>query len=203
MTGKSQVMTGLLLGVAVTLLLSVVPVSAKKMYKYTDAAGNLHVVDDYEKVPLRYRKQIEIRQSTVSDEAPPVIEGSEGLMRPPEGSVPVPSQPPAEGGAAPADGSAADGKDKEKEKKKGLTDRKGNDEAYWRDRFGRCDQALENAKNRLTRLEASAGSGNDSGSAEIARQIGEARQKVQSQQQECSALREEARRAGAPAGWLR
>ncbi len=181
--------------IAAGICLAVPGLSWAKMFKYTDESGNLHVVDDFDKVPLRYRDSAKIRPSTVESEPappPPPAAGKDGKAA--DGKT-------ADGAAAPADGKdAKDGKD---DKKKGPVDKNGNDEAYWKSRLDRCSQQVANLTSRVSQLEASAGTGNDPGSAEVSRQIDETRNKLESQKKECSGLREEGRRAGAPAGWLR
>lgn len=167
-----------------------------KMFKYTDESGNLHVVDDIDKVPARYRDSVKLRPSTVT---------SEPVATPPEKDKAADGQdaaPAAGEAAAPADGKDAKG-DKKDDKKKGPVDKNGNDEAYWKTRLERCSQQVANLSNRVNQLQSETGSGNDPGYAEVARQLTEARKKLESQQRECSNLKEEGRRAGAPAGWLR
>ncbi len=179
---------------AIALALSA-PVHAK-MYKYQDAGGNIHVVDDIDKVPLRYRDQVEVRRPSAQPPAPAPAEAAEGGE---EGA------PAAEGGAAPA-GTApaapAAGGEAAKEEKKGPTDKQGRDENFWRQRFQNCDQRAQMYKERVEDLGLS-GSSDDPGAAERQRKLAEYQKRLTDQQKECKALRDEARKAGAPPAWLR
>ncbi|MCW5830414.1 MAG: DUF4124 domain-containing protein [Deltaproteobacteria bacterium] len=173
-------MTSAAILAAMCLLLAAGSAGAK-MYKYTDDDGQVHVVDSMNKVPPKYRQQMELRRPAGVPSAPPAEEAKT------EGGE--------EGAAKPAEGEAA----KEGEKK---PDGPVKDEKYWRGRIEKCERDLRTVEHREGLLSEEL-TGAEAGAEERFKELEKTRAQLQDFRRQCAAIREEGRKAGAPAGWLR
>ncbi len=176
-----SVLLALVLGVAAT-------ARAERAYRYTDDRGSLHIVDSLEKVPTKYRDQVQMKKVNPIPLAGPV--------------EPVEKEKDTKA-AADAKAPEGDGKTAEadKNKKKEVTDREGHNEQYWKSEFTACNGRVDTLEARVAEIQKSIGAGY--GAGEAARQLEETQKQLADARKNCEELRKKARKAGAPPGWIR
>ena len=161
----------------------VAPVHAE-VFSYTDAEGNVHFVDSEAKIPPEHRT----RKKTVELPAlpAPAADVSEPEVAADDESVPGPS---------------ARAKPVER-------DRDGHDEQWWRRRRAKLEAKKERIEAELAKLEDAAPI-NVQGfyTRKALYERGQKKERLQKElagvEAQIAGLGEEARRAGAPPGWLR
>lgn len=87
---------------ALLAVLAVATVSRAEFYKWTDERGQIHLTDDYYKVPPKYRSAVEVKKAEERDSGvgkPPPL-GSETQQGPTEPSYNEPTSPTGGGEAA-------------------------------------------------------------------------------------------------------
>ena len=152
------------------------------VFSYTDAAGNVHFVDSEEKIPPEYRA----RKKNVKLPARPAPAAADPLDVEPE------SAPDAE----------------EPAQTKVERDRDGHDEQWWRRRKEKLESRKRRIEAELAKLEDAApinvrGFYTRKALYERGQKKERLKKELAEVEAQVAALREEARRAGAPPGWLR
>lgn len=206
---------------------------AGKFYKYRDDNGQVHFVDDLRKVPTKYRDQMEKRKgrgrpapsSSAGDsgeaEGDAAASGEHSGVEPKEGvdltGLPPDIDPATVVGRDPETGRflldpgrperiKAERERAEKlnkQQKLGQVDKDGHDRSWWRKRIADC-----RAEARRLRAEHKAASAAYVGSQKFgieaeAQRVERLEQRASAKEAECARIPEEARKAGAPVGWVR
>ncbi|MEW6778130.1 MAG: hypothetical protein AB1405_17670 [Bdellovibrionota bacterium] len=211
-------------------LLAVYPASAGRMYKYVDSKGVEHWVQDKDKIPTKYRDQVESKD-----------------VEAPRSATPPPAAAPAEGdkGTAAVSGAGAPkdvdltglppdidpatvvGRDKDgkflldptrpqrlkaeqekaaelqKKQKLGQADKEGHDEAYWRSKVADCQNQQRRLEDDYRKANESYSGGTRYGSAADANHLKQLKDRADAKRAECEKIPLEAKKAGAPPGWVR
>ena len=160
------------------------------VYSYTDKQGNLHFVDSEAKIPPEYRKNTRTIEMP-SRPAPPAPEPALVDPLPPEnGSAPAPSENQGE------------------ETRPIERDSNGHDEKWWRSRKEKLERRKRELEEELEKFDEAAlivaqGFYSRSALHEREQKKERLRKELAGVNEKIVALREEARQAGAPPGWLR
>lgn len=219
---------------AMTLAVVLAPATdaaAGRIFKYRDENGQTHFVDDYRKVPSKYRDQVDIRSARPTGASEPASAGEaeEGSGEAAGSSeigakegvdltgLPPDIDPATVVGRDPKTGKflldptrperlkeeREKAEELEKQQKLGNVDKDGHDRAWWRKRIADCRTEAQYHRDFYKQENAKYVGSQKFGIAAEADRIKKLEEKAKSKEAECARIPEEARAAGAPAGWVR
>ncbi len=214
-------------------LLAVYPASAGRMYKYVDSKGVEHWVQDKDKIPTKYRDQVEKKDvelpgaGPVSPAATPSADAAKGGTGTGTSGAGAPKDVDLTGLPPDIDPATVVGRDKDgkflldptrpqrlkaeqekaaelqKKQKLGQADKEGHDEAYWRSKIADCQSQQRRLEDEYRKANESYSAGPNYGSPAATNHLKQLKDRADAKRAECEKIPLEAKKAGAPPGWVR